>query len=261
MLARSGIAHLLRRTLPVCTSASEQTWQLAASPLDRDGSCSASTSGRDPWQPAACSQLTFTRGMAFKKAGGQASQKKSPRPKHRGIKFGHGEIVFPGQIIMRQKGLRWHPGYNVGLAKDQTIFATSVGLVHFTAREIKYPNDRVKTEKVISVVPVNGDWSSAYKEAEQDMIARRAVLKRQMFKARAHEAALFFPLPQKQQRTYPVVLPPPQPAAAPQAASSNSKTDKSASGKAKAPKASAGKAAANTGSQTSTAGTAAPAAG
>lgn len=52
---------------------------------------------------------------ATKKAGGTARQNPDTKSRNLGVKFLHNEIVFPGQIIVRQRGTKWHPGYNVGL--------------------------------------------------------------------------------------------------------------------------------------------------
>ncbi len=65
--------------------------------------------------------------------------------------------------MVRQRGTKYHPGYNVGLGKDHTIFATSVGRVHFSKETVQYMGGRTKDRTVVSVVPLNGDWSPAYK--------------------------------------------------------------------------------------------------
>jgi len=65
--------------------------------------------------------------------------------------------------VVRQRGTKYHPGYNVGLGKDHTIFATSVGRVHFSKETVQYMGGRTKDRTVVSVVPLNGDWSPAYK--------------------------------------------------------------------------------------------------
>jgi large subunit ribosomal protein L27 len=85
--------------------------------------------------------------MAHKKAGGSTSNGRDSISKRLGVKKFGGEQVLAGNIIVRQRGTRFHPGVNVGLGKDHTIFATAHGTVRF---EIKGPNNR----KFISVVPV-----------------------------------------------------------------------------------------------------------
>jgi large subunit ribosomal protein L27 len=69
--------------------------------------------------------------MAHKKSGGSARNGRDSRSKRRGVKKFAGEHVIPGNIIIRQCGTRIHPGQNVGMGKDYTIYATTEGYVHF----------------------------------------------------------------------------------------------------------------------------------
>jgi large subunit ribosomal protein L27 len=69
--------------------------------------------------------------MAHKKSGGSARNGRDSRSKRRGVKKFGGEHVIPGNIIIRQCGTRIHPGNNVGMGKDYTIFATTEGYVRF----------------------------------------------------------------------------------------------------------------------------------
>ncbi|KAJ9523353.1 hypothetical protein QJQ45_007338 [Haematococcus lacustris] len=132
--------------------------------------------------------------MATKKAGGTARQNPDTPSRNLGVKFLHGEAVFPGHIMVRQNGTKWHPGYNVGLGRDQTIYAKSVGYAHFSKELVTYPNGKQQQRTVVSVVPVTGDWSPQYKEAEASMLAARAELKRHVMRNRAKEAALWAPV-------------------------------------------------------------------
>ncbi|MDX1491817.1 MAG: 50S ribosomal protein L27 [Pseudohongiellaceae bacterium] len=84
--------------------------------------------------------------MAHKKAGGSTNNGRDSQSKRLGVKKFGGENVVPGNIIVRQRGTHFHPGENVGLGKDHTIFATSAGTVKF---EVKGP----KSRKFISIVP------------------------------------------------------------------------------------------------------------
>ena len=69
---------------------------------------------------------------ATKKAGGSSKNNNSrQQPKMLGVKKFGGEYVRPGNIIIRQRGTKYHPGLNVGIGKDHTIFATSEGKVTF----------------------------------------------------------------------------------------------------------------------------------
>lgn len=69
--------------------------------------------------------------MAHKKAGGSSRNGRDSESKRLGVKKFGGEHVIPGNIIIRQRGTRWHPGTNVGMGKDHTLFATSEGKVEF----------------------------------------------------------------------------------------------------------------------------------
>ncbi|MBL1143160.1 MAG: 50S ribosomal protein L27 [Proteobacteria bacterium] len=72
--------------------------------------------------------------MAHKKAGGSTRNGRDSESKRLGVKKFGGEDVAPGNIILRQRGTRYHAGLNVGLGKDHTIFATAEGKVEFNQR-------------------------------------------------------------------------------------------------------------------------------
>ena len=69
--------------------------------------------------------------MATKKAGGSSRNGRDSAGRRLGIKKYGGEQVIPGNIIARQRGTKWHPGDNVGLGKDHTIFSLIDGHVKF----------------------------------------------------------------------------------------------------------------------------------
>ncbi|AFR25871.1 50S ribosomal protein L27 [Bartonella quintana] len=69
--------------------------------------------------------------MAHKKAGGSSRNGRDSESKRLGVKKFGGETVIAGNIIIRQRGTRWHPGDNVGIGKDHTLFALSNGVVSF----------------------------------------------------------------------------------------------------------------------------------
>lgn len=69
--------------------------------------------------------------MAHKKAGGSSRNGRDSESKRLGVKKFGGEHVIPGNIIIRQRGTKWHPGTHVGIGKDHTIFAVSEGNVEF----------------------------------------------------------------------------------------------------------------------------------
>ena len=72
--------------------------------------------------------------MAHKKAGGSSRNGRDSESKRLGVKKFGGEAVLAGNILVRQRGTKWHPGENVGLGKDHTIFALAEGQVNFTTR-------------------------------------------------------------------------------------------------------------------------------
>ena len=84
--------------------------------------------------------------MAHKKAGGSSRNGRDSVSKRLGVKRYGGENVRAGNIIVRQRGSKFHPGLNVGMGKDYTLFATSDGQVRF---ETKGPM-RKKTVTVIT---------------------------------------------------------------------------------------------------------------
>jgi large subunit ribosomal protein L27 len=84
--------------------------------------------------------------MAHKKAGGSSRNGRDSAGQRRGIKKYGGEFVRAGNIIVRQLGTHFHPGNNVGMGRDYTLFALSEGLVTFEYKD--------KMRQKISVYPV-----------------------------------------------------------------------------------------------------------
>ncbi|PWL16772.1 50S ribosomal protein L27 [Falsochrobactrum shanghaiense] len=72
--------------------------------------------------------------MAHKKAGGSSRNGRDSESKRLGVKKFGGEAVLAGNIIVRQRGTKWHPGANVGMGKDHTLFALTQGSVSFRAK-------------------------------------------------------------------------------------------------------------------------------
>ena len=83
--------------------------------------------------------------MAHKKAGGSSRNGRDSAGRRLGVKCFGGEQVIPGNIIVRQRGTKWHPGVNVGMGKDHTLFALIPGEVKFRSHK----KDRV----TVSVLP------------------------------------------------------------------------------------------------------------
>ncbi|EJF89258.1 50S ribosomal protein L27 [Bartonella tamiae] len=84
--------------------------------------------------------------MAHKKAGGSSRNGRDSESKRLGVKKFGGEAVVAGNIIVRQRGTKWHPGDNVGMGKDHTLFAISDGKVSFRTKA----NNR----SYVSVIPM-----------------------------------------------------------------------------------------------------------
>jgi large subunit ribosomal protein L27 len=83
--------------------------------------------------------------MAHKKGEGSSSNGRESHSKRLGVKLYGGEVAKAGNIIIRQRGTKFHPGKNVGLGKDHTIFALVDGIVTFRRK-----ND---DKQYVSVVP------------------------------------------------------------------------------------------------------------
>jgi len=84
--------------------------------------------------------------MAHKKAGGSSRNGRDSAGQRLGVKLFGGEQCLAGNIIARQRGTKWHPGRNVGLGKDHTLFALVDGQVQFRAK--------AKGRVFVSVVPM-----------------------------------------------------------------------------------------------------------
>ena len=75
--------------------------------------------------------------MAHKKSGGSSSNGRDSIGRRLGVKKFGGEAVIPGHIIIRQRGTKYHPGANVDMGRDHTIFAVAEGKVEFKTKEDK----------------------------------------------------------------------------------------------------------------------------
>jgi large subunit ribosomal protein L27 len=85
--------------------------------------------------------------MAHKKAGGSSRNGRDSESKRLGVKSYGGELISAGSIIVRQRGTEFHPGENVGMGKDHTLFAKVDGKVQFA---IKGADKR----RTVSIIPV-----------------------------------------------------------------------------------------------------------
>ena len=83
--------------------------------------------------------------MAHKKAGGSSRNGRDSEGRRLGVKCAGGQAVIPGNIIIRQRGTTYHPGANVGMGTDHTLFAKAAGKVTFARK--------AKNRTFVSVVP------------------------------------------------------------------------------------------------------------
>jgi len=84
--------------------------------------------------------------MAHKKAGGSSRNGRDSNAKRLGVKTYGGELAQPGQIIVRQRGTVVHPGVNVGMGRDHTLFARVAGKVEFSVKG-------GRNKKTVSILP------------------------------------------------------------------------------------------------------------
>jgi large subunit ribosomal protein L27 len=84
--------------------------------------------------------------MAHKKAGGSSRNGRDTAGRRLGVKKYGGERVLAGNILVRQRGTKWHPGQNVGIGKDHTLFALIDGRVEFRTK--------TKGRTYVSIVPM-----------------------------------------------------------------------------------------------------------
>ena len=84
--------------------------------------------------------------MAHKKAGGSSRNGRDSAGRRLGIKLFGGEQVVAGNILARQRGTKWHPGQNVGIGRDHTLFAKIDGRVEFRTK--------TKGRTYVSIVPM-----------------------------------------------------------------------------------------------------------
>ena len=97
--------------------------------------------------------------MAHKKGVGSSDNGRDSHSKRLGVKLFGGELARAGNIIVRQRGTKFHPGDNVGLGKDFTIFALTDGTVEFRKKK--------KNRTYVNVVPFDTDGGVTPEKAEQ----------------------------------------------------------------------------------------------
>jgi len=91
--------------------------------------------------------------MAHKKAGGSTSLGRDSAGQRLGVKITHGAFAKAGNIIVRQRGTKFRAGKNVGIGKDDSLFAVASGIVKFTSRKVKRFTGDLKLTKYVSIAP------------------------------------------------------------------------------------------------------------
>ncbi len=90
--------------------------------------------------------------MSHKKAGGSSRNGRDSQAHRLGIKYFGGETVRTGCVLVRQKGTKWHPGNNVGVGRDFTLFALKDGAVKFTEkRRVKFDGNH-KYDTLVHII-------------------------------------------------------------------------------------------------------------
>jgi len=92
--------------------------------------------------------------MAHTKAKGSTKLGRDSASKRLGVKRADGEIVAPGEIIIRQRGTKYHPGANVKKGRDDTLYSLKKGLVKFSDKRKTHFDGSRKFVKVVSVIGV-----------------------------------------------------------------------------------------------------------
>ena len=91
--------------------------------------------------------------MAHKKAGGSTALGRDSQSKRLGVKLFGGQVAKIGNIIVRQRGTKWHPGKNVKRGNDDTLFALSSGIVKFTSKKIRGFDGELHKRKFVHIIP------------------------------------------------------------------------------------------------------------
>jgi large subunit ribosomal protein L27 len=102
--------------------------------------------------------------MAHKKAAGSSRNGRDSHSKRLGVKHYGGEKVNPGYILIRQRGTKFHPGVNVGIGKDDTLYAKVQGFVKFERKGPKRGGN--KARKFVNVIPIQEPSSTAVQTPE-----------------------------------------------------------------------------------------------
>ena len=89
--------------------------------------------------------------MAHKKAGGSTSLGRDSVAKRLGVKAQHGQTIKAGQVIIKQRGTKYHPGKNVKRGADDTLYSLKNGKVQFTKKKVKKFDGNLKLRSFVSI--------------------------------------------------------------------------------------------------------------
>jgi large subunit ribosomal protein L27 len=91
--------------------------------------------------------------MAHKKAGGSTALGRDSVSKRLGVKIFGNQAVKTGQIIVRQKGTKYHPGKNVSIGGDSTLYSLANGLVKFQNKQMRKFHGNLRSTRIVNVIP------------------------------------------------------------------------------------------------------------
>ena len=146
--------------------------------------------GRGPFRPTPA----FAAGFATKAAAGSTKNTKDSAGRRLGVKIYGGRIAREGSIIVRQRGTKFHPGCNVGIGKDHTLFALCDGKVKFTRTKrpsVRSMKKRLKYRKFVNIVPMEESYEDWPYEIEEDAFDSRKRIKKNNDELKAKKRAAF----------------------------------------------------------------------
>jgi large subunit ribosomal protein L27 len=91
--------------------------------------------------------------MAHKKAGGSTALGRDSQSKRLGVKLFGGQAAKIGNIVVRQRGTKWHPGKNVRIGSDDTLYAVAEGTVKFTSKKVRGFDGQLHLRKFVHILP------------------------------------------------------------------------------------------------------------
>ena len=91
--------------------------------------------------------------MAHTKAGGSTKNGRDSQSKRLGVKLYGGQVANAGEIIVRQRGFKWHPGLNVAVSGDDTLYAKVAGVVRFTQKRITKFTGHNARKTIVNIDP------------------------------------------------------------------------------------------------------------